>query len=70
MNQDRTRIEAGSSSPVDAMTVQYERFFTPSRTAVRSGQGQAAFEIYSAVDYSIPVTFSSNSVIRHQERDA
>ena len=72
MNQTSSSAVEGSASQSESMTAQeqYEMYFVPHQTAIKRGQEQAAFEIYSAVDYSIPVTFSSSSVVEDQRADA
>jgi hypothetical protein len=42
----------------------YDQYFTAQRDAVRGQQDAVSFVIYSAYDYSIPVTYSDSSVPR------
>lgn len=45
------------------LSLSYGQYFTPNDQALTGDQPFAAFEIYSAVNYSIPVTLSSGSLL-------
>lgn len=48
----------------------YTQFFVPVQHAIGSVEQTALFEIFSAVDYSIPVKFSSESMPLDVESNA
>lgn len=51
------------ASSHEALEEKYNKFFTPAAGALTgSEQCQAAFRIYTTVDYSVPVYHSSNTL--------
>lgn len=60
-NQARPSGEAPTQANEEAMLDTYTQYFVPFQDAIGSGEPFARFEIYSVIDYTIPVTLSTGS---------
>ena len=50
------------SQNAEEMMRDYDQYFTANSNAVVGQQGASSFAIYTAYDYSIPVTYSDSSI--------
>lgn len=53
-------VALGHSQP-ERLEALYNSYFTPNQSAVRAASATGHFQIYSAIDYSVPISYSDSS---------